>query len=136
VIFEDSFKIVIAGSRTFDDYLLLRKKMDHFTRELKSPPIIVTGGAKGADTLGVRWAMERGFYTMTYYPDWEKFGRKAGFLRNQTMAENANALVAFWDMKSRGTAHMINLARDKGLSVKVVDIRPKILPKEKQARLI
>lgn len=116
-------KIIVAGSRDFDDYSLLKEKLDLFFRNLDKEDIeIVCGKARGADTLGEQYALENNL-KITYFPaDWSKFGYKAGYIRNKEMANYADALVAFWDGKSRGTKHMINLAEKLQLKVKVVEV--------------
>lgn len=79
--------------------------------------VIISGHASGADTLGERYAQEKGFKIETYPADWDKYGKAAGPKRNEQMANIANALIAFWDRKSKGTKSMINLAKKKGLQV-------------------
>lgn len=86
---------------------------------VKDEITVVCGKARGADTLGERYAEERG-YAVHYFPaDWDRYGKSAGHIRNEEMAKNADALVAFWDGKSRGTKDMIKLARQYGLRVRV-----------------
>ena len=115
------FRVIIAGSRTFCDYDLLRQKCDYFFSE-KKPTSILCGLAAGADQLGKMYADERGI-RVTYYPaNWDYYGKRAGYIRNEEMAANAEALVAFWDGKSKGTKHMIDTAREKGLAVRVVRV--------------
>ena len=120
----ESFRVIIAGCRDFNDYELLREKCDHMLSKKKDTHkvIIVSGHAAGADALGERYAKERGFLLETYPAEWEKYGKSAGPKRNHRMAEVANALVAFWDGKSRGTKNMIDLANMKGIPVKIVRI--------------
>ena len=55
-----------------------------------------------------------------FIPQWDKYGKKAGYLRNVEMAENANALIAFWDGKSKGTKHMIDIATERNLPIRVI----------------
>ena len=113
------FRVIIAGSRDFNDYELLRKTMDALLVNITDDVVIVCGKARGADTLGEQYAKNKG-YDVHYFPaDWEKFGKSAGYRRNVQMAENADALVAFWDGTSRGTMHMINIAKERGLKVRV-----------------
>ena len=70
--------------------------------------------------LGEQYGKQRG-YKINYFPaDWKTFGKSAGYIRNQEMAENADALVAFWDGKSRGTANMIDIAQRYNLRVRIV----------------
>jgi hypothetical protein len=112
-------KVIIAGGRTFDDYDLLCQKCDKALSTLKTVEI-VSGTANGADKLGERYANERG-YTIKQFPaNWDKYGKSAGYKRNEEMAKYADALIAFWDGKSRGTKHMIDLAKQYDLKVKVV----------------
>lgn len=117
------FRIIVAGGRTFSDYEGLRAKLDELVaRKLLQGEeiVIVSGTANGADKLGERYAEERGYHCRQYPAQWDTYGKSAGYKRNALMAENAEALVAFWDGKSRGTMHMINLAKSKGLAVRVI----------------
>lgn len=113
------FRVIIAGGRDFSDYDMLVKTMDMVLQNITDEIQVVCGMASGADTLGERYAKERG-YKIAYFPaDWKKYGRAAGFNRNSQMADNADALVAFWDGKSKGTKHMIDIAVRRGLRVRV-----------------
>lgn len=120
----ESFRVIIAGCRDFTDYNLLCQICDHMLSEkVKTHKVIVVSGhATGADALGEKYAKERGFILETYPAEWTKYGKQAGPKRNLRMAEVSNALVAFWDGKSRGTKNMIDLANMKGIPVKVVRI--------------
>ena len=115
------YKVIIAGCRDFADYELLKEKCDFYLQN-KKPEIIVivSGHASGADTLGERYAQERGYETEIYPADWKTNGRAAGPIRNAQMATVADALIAFWDGKSRGTKNMIDTATKRGLQVAVV----------------
>lgn len=116
---ESVFRVIIAGGRDFNDYDLLERKMDHLLSKISNTIIIVCGKARGADTLGEQYAKARN-YQVAYYPaDWS-IGKAAGYIRNTEMAENADALVAFWDGKSRGTKHMIDIANKKKLKVRII----------------
>ena len=116
---ETNFKVIIAGGRDFSDYELLLEKCDYYLTE-KTNVEVVSGGAKGADILGERYAKERNLPLKIFLADWVTLGKRAGFVRNKEMAEYADALIAFWDKTSKGTKHMIDIAKEKGLSVKVV----------------
>jgi hypothetical protein len=80
---------------------------------------VVSGGARGVDTYGTDWALERNIPIKLFRPDWDKFGKGAGFIRNTQMAEYADALVAVWDGQSKGTAHMIKTMEALGKPVYV-----------------
>ena len=84
------------------------------------PTEIISGAARGADNLGAVYAYDKGIFLWTMPADWVKHGKKAGILRNLEMAKHADALVAFWDGKSKGTKHMIQTAIDRGLYIKVI----------------
>lgn len=110
-------KVIVAGSRTFTDYELLKLTCDNIKTQITE---IVSGGARGADKLGEQYAIERD-YTIKQFPaDWDRWGKSAGYKRNAEMAEYADALIAFWDGSSKGTKHMIDLAKKNNLKIKVV----------------
>jgi hypothetical protein len=85
--------------------------MDHLTQNYTDIEV-VSGCARGADQLGERWADERGYPVKRFPADWHKHGKRAGYLRNEEMAGYATHLVAFWDGRSRGTKHMIDLGHN------------------------
>jgi len=117
-------KVIIAGCRNFTDYELLKEYADKILQNVvqRESIEIVSGGAKGADELGELYAKERGFVLTRFPAEWDKYGRAAGPKRNELMGDYADALIAFWDGKSRGTKHMIEYARKKGLLVRVKQI--------------
>ena len=119
----ENFKVIIAGSRGFSNYKLLKEKCNEYLREKRKEYniIIISGGARGADTLGEKYAQDEGFSLEVFPANWNKFGKSAGFIRNEQMAEIADALIAFWDGKSHGTKHMIEIMEDKKLLVRVVN---------------
>lgn len=116
-----TFRVIIAGTRTFNDYELLKAYCDKKLSRMRIDHeiVIVSGHAKGADMLGERYAQDRGYATQLYPAYWDEYGKSAGIRRNVKMAENADALIAFWDGKSSGTKHMIAEARKRGLMVAV-----------------
>ena len=118
----NAFKVIIAGSRTFDDCLLLEDVMDNVLKEkrLTHTITIISGTANGADKLGEIYAGNWDYALERYPADWAKYGKSAGYKRNQLMATKADALVAFSVGNSRGTAHMIDIAIKGGLDVRVI----------------
>lgn len=90
---------------------------------LKNTPFeiteVVSGTCKGVDQLGEEWAERKGIPVKKFPADWSKHGRRAGPLRNREMAKYADALIAIWDGKSRGTRSMIDEALREGLEVYV-----------------
>lgn len=126
-------KVIIAGSRDFNDYLLLEKFCNKIFSDLgksghnveKSNIEIISGTARGADKLGERFASEYGIIVSRHPADWDAYGKRAGYIRNEEMARYAatgelGILIAFWDGVSKGTKHMIDLAKKHGLTVYVV----------------
>lgn len=117
-------KVIVAGSRGFDDYTLLThelNKLQHISESAnKFITEIVSGTARGADKLGERWAEENNVKIKRFPADWNTYGKSAGYIRNQQMAEYADVLYAFWDGKSKGTKHMIDLAHKHNLKVRVI----------------
>ena len=105
-------KTIIAGGRDIHDYEVV---LDAIKESQFPISVVVSGGAKGVDALGERYAEEMNLPLHIYAADWEQHGRAAGPIRNRKMAENAEALIAIWDGKSRGTKNMIETAEKKGL---------------------
>jgi len=113
------FKVIIAGGRDFDNYDLLKTSCDNILKWKKEVQI-VSGRAVGADALGERYAIEKGFVIKIFPADWFSHGRAAGPMRNQEMADYADALIAFWDGKSTGTADMIRRAENNKLNIRII----------------
>ena len=111
--------IIVAGGRDFNDYELLKSKLDKVKKHYGIFEV-VSGKAKGADSLGERYALENNLPIAEFPADWDKHGKKAGFLRNADMADYADGCVVFWDGVSKGTQHMINLAKEKGIQLAIV----------------
>lgn len=111
-------KLIIAGTRTGT-----REALDAAVRaydpEVGNPQEIVSGCAAGIDSLGREWAAEWWIPVVFFYPEWELYGKAAGPIRNQQMAEYADALLAVWDGKSRGTKDMIDKMTKMGKPVYV-----------------
>lgn len=113
------FKVIIAGTRTLNNYELVKKYTDFKLSNIKEEIEIVSGGANGADALGEKYAKEKGYKIKIFNADWNTYGKSAGPRRNKQMAEYADALIAFWDGKSRGTKNMIDEATQRNLKVAV-----------------
>lgn len=119
---EEPFKVIVAGGRDFNDYILLSQTLDHLLSEVNQTRLIeiVYGKAKGADTLGEHYAHQCGYAVKEFPADWDNLGKSAGYIRNKQMAQYADAAVCFWNGESKGTQHMINLAREYSLALKVI----------------
>lgn len=129
------YRVIIAGGRDFDDYFLLEDNLmewildvylEHHGSKINAKIEIISGKAKGADSLGERFALENDYSLKEFPADWNTYGKSAGLIRNRQMAEYAaeadkGVLFAFWDGKSRGTKNMIDTATKLGLEVHVVN---------------
>jgi hypothetical protein len=109
-------KVIIAGSRTCNDYNVLEKAIKDSKFNIDT---VISGCAQGADKLGEKWAKNNDIAIMKYPADWNKYGKKAGFLRNIEMAKPSDALIILWDGKSTGSKHMIDIAKKYKLHIYV-----------------
>jgi len=114
-VFPAKAKIIIAGGRTFTDFpSVCKEAAKHDIGEL------VCGMAKGADKCGWSYAKNNNILIAEFPADWEKHGKRAGPIRNCQMGDYADGLIAFWDGKSSGTAHMISYMRKLNKPVIIV----------------
>ena len=121
-------RTIIAGSRGLTDPDLVRLGVGLCGWEVTE---VVSGGATGIDMLGELWAHTNNIPVRKFPADWSQ-GKGAGFARNKEMADYAEALIAIWDGKSRGTNHMVETAREKGLKVFVMVEEPGPEPLESE----
>lgn len=114
-------KVIIAGGRDYENYNELECVADHMLEKLMDTHdiVIISGGARGADAMAMRYANHRGFELIVMPADWDTHGKSAGYKRNTQMAEAATHLIAFWDGVSRGTKHMIDIAHSMKIKVHV-----------------
>jgi len=122
-----TFNIAIIGSRSFDDKIYLEYQMNQIKNEYKNHKLkIVSGAARGADKMGEEWAKRNKIETLIFPANWEKYGKRAGYIRNEDIISNADLVISFWDGKSSGTKHSQELAKKNGK-----DLRIFMYPKEK-----
>lgn len=105
-------RIVVAGCRDYNNYEEAKEYIGYCISNIRNVKrlIFVSGGCKGADFLGERFASENGYKVEYYVAEWKKYGRGAGPKRNELMAQIADFIICFWDGKSKGTESMIKLA--------------------------
>jgi len=115
------FRVIVAGSRDFDNYETLCLRLDYLVSQKKEDHeiIIISGTARGADKLGEAYAKSRGYKVEQHPAKWDEFGKSAGYKRNVEMANVADACVCFIVNNSKGARHMANIAEEKGLLLKV-----------------
>lgn len=113
-------KLVVFGSRSVNNLELIYRKLDEYNDS--SGPIgeVVSGGAKGPDSIGESWAKSKGIAVSRFIPEWHALGKFAGIQRNRNMADYADGGIGFWDGKSTGTANMIDELRQRRKPVEVV----------------
>lgn len=112
-------KLAIIGSRSFNDY---KKLEDTLFPYLTRITLVVSGGARGADTLGEQWAKNNNIKTLIFPADWEKYGKRAGFIRNEDIIKNCEVCIAFWDGESKGTKHSISLCEKYNKPYRIIGI--------------
>lgn len=109
-------KVIVAGTRTYRDiptlYTILSTIVQH-------SDVVLQGGANGVDRLAAQWCRTHAVACQEFPAAWERWGKSAGARRNGQMARQADALIAIWDGRSRGTAHMIQSMRALGKPVHV-----------------
>lgn len=109
-------KVIIAGGRDYTDKHTLFAFLDKLVAQEKiAPRAVISGCARGADTLGEQWAKARGIDVIRCPAEWDRHGKEAGFIRNQKMADMADSLVLF--PGGRGSADMKRRARKKYLRI-------------------
>lgn len=109
-IFSLTRKCAIVGSRTFNDYDKLCSVLDWIKSYMGySFDVIISGGAKGADSLAEQYAKDNNITLSVHPANWKKYGKRAGFLRNKEIIKNTEICVAFWNGISKGTADDIEL---------------------------
>lgn len=111
--------VIIAGSRDLGTYLQVDDACAQFEEQVGRIERVVSGTARGVDQMGEEWARKNGRGVTRFPANWDRFGKRAGYLRNEDMAKHADGLVAIWDGESRGTRHMIHTMKDAGLPVVV-----------------
>lgn len=114
-------RVIIAGTRDLKNYLFVKYNLLVLFKFLKKKSGDITeilcGDCRGADKLGEKFAKQFKIPVKHFPADWDKYGKKAGYIRNAEMAKQADVCILFWDGKSKGTAMMKDLAEREGLEV-------------------
>ena len=133
-------KVIIAGSRMFDDYELAEERLDFFFSH-RHPTEVISGGCSdskgrltfiredgtkvyGADGIGEKWASRRGIPVKIFLADWDKYGNSAGPIRNTQMGQyctpHEDGAVVFWNRRSTGSGDMVRKAKKYHLKLREV----------------
>ena len=121
----NEFYCLIVGSRNFNEYELMKEKLDFLLKNKQEKHIvIVSGGANGADALAEKYAREYHYELVVFPADWTK-GKSAGYIRNDKMhkfiaTKEDRGVVAFWDGQSKGTTHSFELAKKYNNPLKLI----------------
>lgn len=102
--------VCINGSRGLHNIKLVYTAMERAAKQGIVPSVIISGGAPGVDTLAYQYANENQIEFQEFRADWKKHGKSAGYIRNDEMLGELDALVSVWDGQSRGTKHLVDLA--------------------------
>lgn len=117
-------RIIVAGCRFYENYEQAKEYINYCISEIRTKYtlIFVSGGCKGADSLGELYAIENEYKVERYMAEWDKYGKGAGPKRNEKMAQIADYVICFWDGKSKGTKSMISFAKkyNKPLRIKYI----------------
>lgn len=113
--------VLIAGCRDYNNYAEAKRYINRCIAEIRKryKITVISGGARGADNLGELYAIENGFDVKKYLPDWERYGKSAGPLRNKIMVDKADFIICFWNGKSRGTASTVKYAIKTGKPLQI-----------------
>lgn len=120
-----SIKLAIVGYRDFHDYETLCNHVNEWRKEIemdKKITHIISGGASGVDKLAEKYAKDNNINIIIHYPDWKKYGKNAGPLRNKLIVNDATHLIAFVHENSKGTVNCYNYAIEKELITKKIMI--------------
>lgn len=114
-------KIAVIGTRGYNDYEHFSQWVKYYTQNRYKICFVSGGCISGADSLIERYASEFEHNMMVHYPDYSH-GKRAPLMRNQTIVDSADMLIAFWDGRSTGTAHALGLAEKKGIPIRIVNV--------------
>ena len=114
-------RLIVAGCRNFKNAELIFKTLLTIFEKVDYNNIeIVSGGCVGVDTIAIEFAKAYDISYKIFEANWKEFGKAAGPIRNGQMAKYGTHLLAFWDLKSKGTKNMILNAKQNNLHIKVV----------------
>ena len=120
----DEFKLIIAGGRDYNNYDEVKSQLHRLASNELDPYAVsvVSGTARGADAMGAAVARELGVQLYEFPADWNQYGKRAGFLRNEQMGQFADGLLAFQcrEQPTPGTAHMIKFMKSLGKPVRII----------------
>lgn len=114
-------KLAVVGSRDITDEELIINSINSITNGTVESLTIISGGARGVDTIAANWAKNNDIPLIVFKADWNKFGKKAGMIRNNDIIGECDIVLAIWDGKSKGTHHSIKLGYSLNKNVVIVN---------------
>lgn len=119
-----SYSLGIVGTRTYTNWSSFCDHMNKVNLYFPFPPTaIISGGARGTDTLAERYAKTvLNIPIQIILPDWKTHGRAAGPIRNKEIVKRSDHVIAFWDGTSRGTKSTINLCKASNTPITIIRI--------------
>lgn len=118
-------KVGIVGSREYDDFKTFKIIIDNLRRSIQMD-MIISGGARGVDTMAYQYSVQAGITFVCYPPVPSDGFPKAFFRRNLRIVETSELLIAFPMGKSTGTRHSISLAKRLGKELKIIELAPRV----------
>lgn len=115
-------KLGIVGSREFNDYDFVEKNINIICGNIKISEI-VSGGARGVDSIAEQYAKDNNIKTRIFEAEWDWFGKRAGFVRNEYIVDYSDYVIAFWDGVSTGTKDTINMCMKKKKNITVIFVK-------------
>jgi len=112
-------KIAVVGSRNIKDELFIYEVLNSYKAKIT---VLISGGAKGVDTIAENWAKANDITIEVHSPDWKKLGKSAGIIRNRLIVNNCQECLAFWDGNSKGTKSTIEMCKKQNKNVVVIDV--------------
>ena len=106
-------RVAVVGNRNYANL----ERVSNFIKSLPRGTVIISGGANGVDFSAEYQALMEQRPVFIFRPDWDKYGKAAGYMRNILIVDNCDLVVAFWDYQSKGTKHTIDIAKEKGIPV-------------------
>jgi hypothetical protein len=112
--------VIVTGTKYFDDYSLLKHKLDNFLKDLLPNVVIVSGESEGVETLAEKYAVERDLDICSFPIKWSEYGKKAALIRNDVMYNFADACLILWDGVSKDTGYSVGAAKKYGIDYKII----------------
>jgi len=129
-------KLSIVGSRTFNDKTKAFTVLDEIEKQIGKIDLIISGGACGADTIGELYAKSKNIPTLIFLPNWEIYGKSAGFIRNSKIVDNCDVIIGFWDLNSLGTKDSLKKAKNLNKIIYIFDFINSILYSKNRRMII